>query len=252
MPTRLDDIVANTRREIRDRKQRGDRPSVARSNAPSFRDALRGDGLKLVTEIKPASPSAGVLQADLDLPLILDAYNRYAAAISVLTDRKFFNGSLDLLAEVSVKSPRPTLCKDFILDPVQVADARAVGAAAVLLIVKILDDAELGDLHAAIVEQGMTPVVEIQNEAELDRALAVDPSVILVNNRDLTTFEISFDTTKRLVPRIPRQIFSISASGIQSRKDIEALRGYTSRFLIGTSLMQSQNPIKTLEDLISP
>jgi indole-3-glycerol phosphate synthase / phosphoribosylanthranilate isomerase len=205
----------------------------------SFLSALSGDGLKFVAEIKPSSPSAGVIRSEINLPGILENYNKYASAISVLTDAKYFGGSLELLTEVSRNSPRPTLCKDFIIAPRQVRDARRAGAQAVLLIVKILTDEELASLHEAILSFGMTPLVEIQNDLELDRALKVSPQALLINNRNLETFDISFETTKRLVPRIPDGILTISASGIETRADIDELLPCCTKFLIGTSLMKS-------------
>lgn len=252
MPTVLSEIVANKRREVAERRRLRPEPErpVARADG-AFLNALHGDGVKLIAEIKPSSPSAGVIAPKLDLAATLDAYDRYAAAISVLTDEKYFGGSLQLLAETSRRASRPTLCKDFILDPLQVVEARAAGAQAVLLIVKILDDDDLAALHQEIISLGMTPLVEIQNEAELARALRLQPQATLINNRDLETFEISFETTRRLAPQVPPGIVTVSASGVQSRADIEALLPYCSRFLVGTSLMKVGNPAEALKGLVA-
>jgi indole-3-glycerol phosphate synthase/phosphoribosylanthranilate isomerase len=244
MPGILDDIVANKRREVEQRKAAFNtvltEPAVERATPEKFEAALkdRNKAVKLILEVKPASPSAGVLKQALDLDGLLNAYNPYASAISVLTDEKYFQGSLALLSEVKRNTPHPVLCKDFIIDPLQVTEARQAGADAVLLIVKILTDDQLTGLTTEIRRYGMTPLIEIQNEQELERALAVNPSVLLINNRNLETFEISFDTTRRLAPSIPKGIIPVSASGIASRQDIEQLLPYTDCFLIGSSLMR--------------
>lgn len=233
----LSEIVENKRLELAGLPPES--PDAPPPGDGSFLSALAADGLKFIAEIKPSSPSAGVIRAEVKLPEILEAYNQYAAAISVLTDAKYFGGSLDLLSEVSRNSPRPTLCKDFIVSERQVRDARRAGAQAVLLIVKILSDEELATLHEAVLSLGMTPLVEIQNDEELDRALKVSPRTLLINNRNLETFDITFDTTKRLVPRIPSNIVAISASGIERRADVDELLPFCSKFLVGTSLMKS-------------
>lgn len=233
----LSEIVENKRLELSSLPP--EPPEAPSPGDGSFLAALAADGLKFIAEIKPSSPSAGVIRAEVKLPEILEFYNQYASAISVLTDQKYFGGSLELLSEVSRNSPRPTLCKDFIVSERQVRDARRAGAQAVLLIVKILSDEELVTLHAAILALGMTPLVEIQNDEELDRALKITPQALLINNRNLETFEITFDTTKQLIPRIPSNIVVISASGIERRADVEELLPFCTKFLVGTSLMKS-------------
>lgn len=248
MPTILDNIVAHKHREILEKKAGYPFEQLAAEVAAAlppgrFAEALKTDrqsnDVKLILEIKPASPSAGELVSALDLDKVLAGYNRYGAAISVLTDQAYFKGSLGLLGQVVQDSPLPVLCKDFILDPYQVYDARRAGAAAVLLIVKILPDDALHTLADAVRTLGMTPVVEIQNETELARALAVRPEVLLINNRNLETFDISFETTARLAPQTPQDIVVVSASGIGTRADIESLQPFCSAFLIGSSLMKT-------------
>lgn len=245
MPSVLDNIVAHKQQEIGLRKAQ--RPitellSVTDKAERRFEKALQptlNAQTKLILEIKPASPSAGVLAESFELEPILASYNQYASAISVLTDRKFFQGSLELLSEVAQHSPHPVLCKDFVLDPYQVYEARLAGAEAVLLIAKILSDESLQTLHDTVCELGMTPVVEIQNEGELERALALHPSVILINNRNLETFDIHLETTLRLAPQIPDGILRVSASGIECRADIDGLMPVCSTFLIGSILMRT-------------
>jgi len=220
-----------------------------------FESALRQPkNTHLIAEIKPSSPSAGVLQAEVNLDAILEAYNEHASAISVLTDAPYFGGSFERLAEVSHRSPRPTLCKDFVIDEYMVYQARLAGASAVLLIVKILDDATLKSLYNCIHGLGMTAVVEVQNENELQRALAIGASVLLINNRNLSTFEVDLATTTRLAEQVESLLVRegvdqktispliISASGIEKRADVEALLAATNCFLVGSSLMkQSKN-----------
>ncbi|HEY9786914.1 MAG TPA: indole-3-glycerol phosphate synthase TrpC [Candidatus Obscuribacterales bacterium] len=253
MSSVLDEILDNKRKELQEKHRTGSLAALkelATVTDGAFKSALDKEGVNIVAEIKPRSPSMGTLRKTVDLTNILASYGRYARAISVLTDQKYFGGSIDLLAHVSTTSHLPTLCKDFILDPRQCYEARIAGAGAVLLIVKALDDALLGDLHSTINELGMTAVVEVQNENELERALAVNPSVILVNNRNLDTMKIDLATSERLVPLIPKAVTSISASGIESRADIERLLPICNNFLIGSSLMQSENIEAKLQELI--
>ncbi len=258
MPTILDEIVQQTRKTLAERKTIRPLPELLKTLEPAppalFEKALRTDRpLHFILEIKLASPSAGVLTEQLDLDALLTCYNRFASALSVLTDEVYFKGSFDLLHTVTQKSPHPVLCKDFILDPYQVAQARHAGAHAVLLIVKILTDVQLANLVHEIRSWGMTPVVEIQNELELERAMAVDPTVLLINNRNLASFEISFQTTLDLAPLIPPPLLTISASGIEHPQDLAPLKSVCSHFLIGSVLMKtplSELPAK-LEALAS-
>lgn len=248
----LAEIVANKRLEIEERKKlrsTSDLTINLEITNEAFKRSLVGEGLKLVTEIKPSSPSAGVLQAKPDISKIVEVYDEYADCISVLTDKKYFDGSLELLDEVRSISKRPLLCKDFILDEYQVIEARKFGADAVLLIVKILDPATLKMLTQATRALGMTAVIEIQNEDELFTALSVRPDVILINNRNLDTMKIDLSTTVRLAPLIPRDIISISASGLTSRDDLDSLTKYCTRFLIGSILMKSTDMVGKLKEL---
>lgn len=208
---------------------------------------------RLMLEIKPASPSMGVMQSDLNLEPILEAYNQTAVAISVLTDAKFFGGSLDLLKTVVQNTHLPVLCKDFILDSYQVYEARLAGASAVLLIVKMLNEDQLLELTQLIRSLGMTPLVEIQNTEELKRALAVDSSILLINNRNLETLEIDLNTTQQLSSGIPSGILRVSASGIENRVQIENINPYCDGFLIGSALMKqpADQLLNKLKELIS-
>ena len=252
MPATLADIVENKVLEVAGRKAACSEPlleSALPAGDGSFLQALRGEGVNLICELKPKSPSAGVLKAQFDLPSLLQAYEAYAAGISVLTDEKYFGGSLELLAEVVKRSPLPALCKDFVIDPFQCLEARRAGAQAVLLIVKILTDDQLHSLYKIICRLGMTAVVEIQNEGECSRALAIEPQVILINNRNLETFKISLETTFDLAPKIPADIVKISASGYSDRSEIETIMPYCHNFLIGSALMTADNLSETLAEL---
>lgn len=192
----------------------------------------------LILEVKPASPSAGTLSSTLDLNTLLSVYSRYAAAISVLADQRYFQGSMALVSQVGEYCRQPILCKEFVLEPYQVLEARIAGAAAVLLIVKMLEDTQLQSLYQMIQAYGMTPVVEIQNETELERALPLNPEVLLVNNRNLDDLRLDLTTSERIIPLIPQPIVSISASGITSLEAVQRMTQYTNNLLIGTRLMQ--------------
>lgn len=214
------------------------------AEAPQPRDfsaALTGPGVALIAECKERSPSGGLLQRGYD-PVKLG--QRYAAngaaAISVLTEPLFFGGSLDHLRLVRAAVDVPVLCKDFVIDPVQVRVARAAGADAVLLIVGILGDSDLRRLHALATELGMQVLVEVHEEAEVDRAIDLGAGLIGINNRDLSRMKTVKETTARLRPRIPPDRVIVSESGIESRADIEALeRLGIQAALIGEALLRA-------------
>lgn len=248
----LAEIVAHKLKELAERKSicSGERlaKQVVAGNG-RFAQALVGDGIKLICEIKPSSPSAGVLRKSVNIAEILKVYDQYASGISCLTDKKYFGGSLELLSQVVQQSKCPVLCKDFIIDSYQVYEARLALAEALLLIVKILDDEQLRILYRLICDLGMTPVVEIQNDRELERALKLSPTVLLINNRNLDTLQIDLDTTRELVPKIPKEITIVSASGIECRNDIDKLLPFAQRFLIGSVLMSSEDMETKLKEL---
>jgi indole-3-glycerol phosphate synthase len=207
--------------------------------AASLLAQLKGPQTALICEVKPASPSGGILQESPDIQGILKAYSKHAIAISVLTDTPYFGGSFELLKECSGLTEKPLLCKDFILDEIQLDYAQMCGASAVLLIVKALTDDRLKTLYGQAVERGLLPFVEVNDEAETHRALTINPQVILINNRNLDTLEMDMTTTSRLVPHIPKSITIISASGFSAAEDIRQIRPYASNFLIGSALMKT-------------
>ncbi|HVQ27084.1 MAG TPA: indole-3-glycerol phosphate synthase TrpC, partial [Planctomycetota bacterium] len=174
-----------------------------------------------------------------------------AAALSVLTDREFFGGELQDLQEARAATLLPTLRKDFIVDAYQVREAWIAGADAVLLIAAVLDDAELGELHAVATEHGLDALVEVHDGAELQRALRAGATLIGVNSRDLRTMEVRLETALELAPLVPDEVAAVAESGIKSGQDVRRLReaGYDA-FLIGEQLMQSKDPGRALEELL--
>lgn len=211
---------------------------IASSPAPcDFVAALQRETVALIAEVKKASPSKGVFVEDFDPVAIAVTYAQHGAAtISVLTDERFFQGHLDYLRAVRAAVAIPVLRKEFVIDPYQVIEARAAGADAVLLIVACLDDAQLAALYAATTELGMAALVEVHNEAELERALKLTPRLIGVNNRNLHTFSVDLATTTRLAVLCPPEVTLVGESGIHSAADIKRLAGVHA-VLVGESLI---------------
>jgi indole-3-glycerol phosphate synthase len=206
-----------------------------------FAGALHRESVALIAEVKKASPSKGVLIEDFDPVTLAGIYAANGAAcISVLTDEPFFQGHLDHMVAVRRHVPIPVLRKDFIIDAVQVYEGRARGADAMLLIVMALDDAQLADLHALIVSLGMAALVEVHNEAEMERALRLGASLIGVNNRDLRTFSEDLGTTARLSAMVPHGVTLVAESAIRSPEDVAAAgRAGASAVLVGEGLVKS-------------
>jgi len=205
----------------------------------------------VIAEVKRASPSAGVIRADFDPADIARSYQRGGATcLSVLTDEPFFQGHARYLAEARAACDLPVLRKDFIIDAWQVWETRALGADALLLIVAALDDARLADLAALGEELGLAVLVEVHDEAEMARALAVPGKLVGINNRDLHRFETSLETSLKLAPQVPADRLVISESGIHTPADIARLRaGNIGAFLIGESFMRQPDPGQALEAL---
>ncbi len=216
-----------------------------------FRAALEARDPAIIAEVKKASPSKGILSADFDPVRTAVAYERGgAAALSVLTDEEFFQGSLRDLERVRAATALPVLRKDFTVAQEQVLEAAAHGADAVLLIAAILAEREIRELREAAERLDMAALVEVHNRPELDRALGGGANIIGVNNRDLTTFEVSLETSLHLAEFIPKGIVRVSESGIREAKDIATLRkaGY-SAFLVGEHLMTANDPSAALSKL---
>lgn len=201
--------------------------------------ALRRETVTLIAEVKHASPSRGVLIDSFDpVKIALEYASNGAAAISVLTDRDFFQGSLDDLVAVRQTVKIPVLRKDFIIDPYQVYEARVAGADAVLLIVAALADAQIADLHGLVVELGMTALVEVHDDGELERALRLAPSLVGVNNRDLRTFDVDLATAERLAAQVPANVTLVAESGIFTPEDVRRMgRAGARAVLVGESLV---------------
>jgi indole-3-glycerol phosphate synthase len=198
----------------------------------------------VIAEIKKASPSRGVLRPDFDPASIAASYARGGAAcLSVLTDREYFQGAPEYLAAAREASGLPALRKDFIVDDWQIAEARALGADAILLIVAALDPGELDALAALAREYGMAVLPEVHDAAELDRALALDTPLVGINNRNLRTFDVALATTLELLPRIPRDRVVVAESGILARSDAALLREHgVGAFLVGEAFMRAEDP----------
>ena len=220
-----------------------------------FRAAIEaeiGEGRPaVIAELKRASPSRGVIRRDFDPSRIAAGYERGgAAALSVLTDRDFFQGAPDHLRAARAATALPALRKDFLIDPWQVHEARAMGADCVLLIVAALDDDPLRELADLAGEIGLDTLVEVHDEAELDRALRIPAPLIGINNRDLRTFETSLATTERLAPRTPADRRTVTESGIASRDDVAGLRAHgVHAFLVGEAFMSAPDPGERLAAL---
>lgn len=204
----------------------------------SLRQALAAAPCGFILECKHRAPSGGVLRAAYDPAALARSYAEVANAISVLTDEPFFGGNLAHLAQVRAAVTLPVLCKDFVVEPYQLYEARRYGADAVLLMLSVLDDRLLRECLALAAGLGMDALVEVRDEAELARALDAGATLIGINNRDLATLEVRLETTERLAPRVPAGVTLVAESGIRARADVQRLRPFVDAFLVGSSLMR--------------
>ena len=261
----LEEIFANKRQELAQRQRTRPLEAViaAAQAAPQSLDfvaALRPEYASnvaalrpaLIAEVKRGSPSRGLLVRDFD-PLRLARLYRDngAAAISVLTDERYFGGQLTHLEGIAGMAPRPPLLrKDFIFDPYQVYEARAAGADAILLIVAGLTGEQLAELHALAGSLGMAALVEVHTRRELERALALKPALVGINNRDLRNFSVRLETTLELLPHVPAGVVVVSESGIHSRRDVERLGAAGVRaVLVGEALVAAQDTAAKVREL---
>ncbi len=205
----------------------------------------------VIAEIKKASPSKGVLRGDFIPADIAQTYSEHGAAcLSVLTDSQFFQGSVDFLKQARASCQLPVLRKDFLIDPYQVYESRAMGADAVLLIAACLDDAQMKDMEAIARGLYMAVLVEVHDAAELERALALKTPLIGVNNRNLRTFETSLYTTLVLLDKMPKDRLLVTESGIQTREDVLRMRSAgVNAFLVGEAFMRAEDPGEALAAL---
>jgi len=258
----LERILAVKREEIARARERKSYAQVqaearARETPRDFAGALRAKisagAAAVIAEIKKASPSKGVLREQFDPEAIARSYARGGAAcLSVLTDRQFFQGSADYLVAARAASGLPVLRKDFIIDPYQVAEARAMGADCILLIVAALAPAQLLELESAARDFAMAVLVEVHDRAELDAALALATPLIGINNRDLRTFETRLEATLGLLEAIPGERLVVTESGIREPQDVQRMRAAgVHAFLVGEAFMRAQDPGNALQGLFA-
>jgi indole-3-glycerol phosphate synthase len=248
MTTVLDKILAATREEVARRKAVAPLSTLdaaIRAQAPprGFAAALTAKaatGHALIAEIKKASPSKGLIRGDFDPPAHALAYQAGGAAcLSVLTDKPWFQGDATYLIAARDACTLPALRKDFMVDPWQVAEARAIGADAILIIVAALDDGEMAEIEATATDQGMDVLVEVHDEAELERGLRLNSRLIGVNNRDLRDFSVDLGRTEALAKRMPAGTMIVAESGLSTKADLDRLAAAgIHRFLVGETLMR--------------
>lgn len=261
-PDILKKIIARKHEEVAERSARRtyaewqaqalEQPPARGFNA-ALRARLAAGAPAVIAEIKKASPSKGLLREPFEPAAIARSYAEHGAAcLSVLTDRDFFQGHEDYLREARAACTLPVIRKDFLVDPYQVVEARAIGADCVLLIVAALDDATLARLYGLSRELGMDVLVEVHDAEELERALRLDLDLVGINNRDLRSFEVSLDTTIALLPRIPAGVTVVTESGILAPADVARMQAHgVNAFLVGEAFMRAADPGARLAELFA-
>lgn len=257
MTSFLDKILSTTRADLQERKKHRSlaelKDAAAGAEHRDFRAALAAGGVSLIAEIKRASPSKGTIRADVDVAAIAREYEKAgAAAISVLTEERHFMGSLADLRQARNACSLPLLRKDFIIDPYQVWEAAATGADSVLLIVAALTADELRELYREAADAGLECLVEVHDGNEMELARETGATIIGVNNRNLSTFEVSIDTSVRLAAAKPPGTLLVGESGISSAADVALLsQAGVDAILVGETLMTSRDPGATVRELLS-
>lgn len=253
----LERIVAHVRAQVASRREEFPARSLVHTRLyqrgpRGFRKALSRPGRRVIAEVKRASPSQGVIRPDFDPVAIASGYEANgAAALSVVTEERFFSGSLRYLSDIASKVSLPVLRKDFVLDPYQLVEARSCGADAVLLIAAMLDEGALEDLHAEARSLSLDVLVEVHSEPELELALGIGASLVGINNRDLRTFRVDLGVAEALLPRIPPHALAVCESGIRDVEQVERLEASGGRvFLVGETLMRAEDPGAKLAELL--
>jgi indole-3-glycerol phosphate synthase len=253
----LDKIIAQKRQEIEQRKKIATmtylQERIARQKPPlDIALTLKGDHIRLIAEVKQASPSRGMLRPNLNPVELAQTYAEGgAAAISVLTEANYFMGSIEHLAAIKEVVGLPLLRKDFIFDPYQVYESRAYGADALLLIAAVLNQEQLKELVSLSHSLGLRCLVELHNTGEVERAVLSGAEIIGINNRDLNTFTVDITTTRRLRPLIPQERIVISESGIKSKRDIEKLGKWgVDAVLVGEALVTAGDVMAKMKELL--
>lgn len=260
-PSILAEILSVKREEVAEKMSRTSLADIrtrargapeVRGFRASLEERINAGASAIIAEIKKASPSRGVIRAELDVAKTAEAYEAGgAAALSVLTDQRFFHGD-DQFVELARTATRlPVLRKEFILEPWQVYETRALGADCLLLIVSALEPTLLQELHDLGTECGLDVLVEVHDERELESAIAVNASMVGINNRNLHGFETRLEVTRRLAPKVPRNRLVVAESGIKSSEDVYALRQVgVFAFLVGEALMEAERVSEALEAMI--
>lgn len=249
----LHDIIERKKIDVAARMKQTPPREVKSSAVPtsrSFAGAMAKEGRSFILEIKKASPSKGLIRENLDVRAAAREYAPFADAVSVLTDAPYFGGGHGNIALVRSVTEKPILCKDFILSPYQVYEARRCGADAVLLMLSVVGDAGYRECAAAAAEMSMDVLTEVRDEEELVRAIALGAKIIGINNRDLRTLNVDLATTERLAPLIPEDKIIVSESGILSRGDLERLGRFAGAFLVGSRLMGEKDLGRAVRELI--
>jgi len=243
--------AARPQRSLADLRELARAQSAPRGFAAAMRAKVARGDAAVIAEIKKASPSKGVLREQFDPAAIAASYAAHGAAcLSVLTDVQFFQGHADYLRAARAACSLPVIRKDFLIDPYQIVEARAMGADCVLLIAACLADSQMAELEAAAVELGLDVLVEVHDGAELERALLLETPLLGINNRNLRTFEVTLDTTLGLLPRVPADRLLVTESGILAQADVARMRAAgVHAFLVGEAFMRAADPGAALQAL---
>ena len=253
----LDEIVEKRKEQLQREKENFPLEEIkemalnSRRNSLDFKAALQADGISIISEVKKASPSKGIISEDFHPTEQAKAYEKAGAnAISCLTEEHFFKGAAKYLADIRASVSLPILRKDFIIDEYQIYEAKVLGADAVLLIAAILEEEEILQFYQLAKSLGLYCLTEVHNEEELQKVTRCKCDIIGINNRDLKTFEVDLNTTKNLATKVPYEVVLVSESGMKDGSDIKTVKEYgADAVLIGETLMRSGNIKKTIEEL---